>query len=296
MRKIQLLLGLLLAVGAFVGVLFLGQLTQPVTYDVAVVANSIPPFTALTPEMFLVDTQSVSPAVAEKYVLIDELNDLLTAGAVVVEPLHAGQPLLREQVASSAQAEGLSRLAVALNDPERVIVSVPVDQDSLPATFPGDVVALFFAAGNLQAQAIVTETMEGPTPTPVPLTERTAVTVTTELHLPVAKWIANGVVYRLNREIRENPNYGAPGLENEPRYIEGPIKSLDVVVQRADAEWVAFALAHGEVQLAVLPAITRPDVEAGTFKDSGGVTWSDFEDRFFEERNGQAAVGAGGGD
>jgi len=62
------------------------------------------------------------------------------------------------------------------------------------------------------------------------------------------------------------------------------LKSLDVVVQRDDAEWVAFALAHGQVQLGILPAITRPDVEAGTFKASGGVTWSDFEERFFAER------------
>jgi hypothetical protein len=288
MRKIQLFLGLLLAAGAFVAVLFIGQLTQPVVYDVAVVANTVAPFTPLTPEMFLIDTQSVSPAVADKYVLVDELNDLLTTGAVAVEPLHVGQPLLREQVASGAQAEGLSRLAVALSDPERVIVSVPVDQELVPSVFPGDAVALFFAAGNLQAQALVTETVEGPKPVVV-ISPGEPVTRTTELQLPVAKWIANGVVYRLNREVRENPNYGAPGMENEPRYIEGPVKSLDVVVQRADAEWVAFALAHGDVQLAVLPAVTKPDVEAGTFKASGGVTWSDFEERFFDERKGGEA-------
>ena len=49
--------------------------------------------------------------------------------------------------------------------------------------------------------------------------------------MPVAKWIANGVVYKLNREMRENPNYGAPGKDNEPRYIEGDIQSIDVVVR-----------------------------------------------------------------
>ncbi|HKZ86630.1 MAG TPA: hypothetical protein VJ793_23610 [Anaerolineae bacterium] len=283
MRKIQLFLGLLLAAGAFVAVLFLGQLTAPVTYDVAVVANSVPAFTALTPDMFLIDTQSVSPAVAEKYVLADELDALLVGGAVTVETLHSGQPLLREQVASGAQVEGLSRLAVALNDPGQVIVSVPVEQDEIPSIFPGDVVALFFAAGNVQAQALVTETVEGPKPVVV-VSPGEPVTHTTELQLPVAKWIANGVVYRLNREVRENPNYGAPGLENEPRYIEGEIKSLDVVVHREDAEWVAFALAHGKAQVAVLPAVTRPDVEAGAFEASTGVTWSDFEERFFDER------------
>ena len=66
---------------------------------------------------------------------------LLMLGAVAVEVLHRGQPLLRAQVASGADAEGLSRLAVALTEPDRVIFPVPVDQDELPALVPGDVVA-----------------------------------------------------------------------------------------------------------------------------------------------------------
>jgi hypothetical protein len=34
----------------------------------------------------------------------------------------------------------------------------------------------------------------------------------------------------------------------------------------------------------VLPALTKPSVESGTLPDTEGVTWSDFEDIFFEER------------
>ena len=287
MRKLQLFLGLILAVAAFGGVLLIGQLNQPPVYDVAVVMRELPAFTTLTSDLFGTDTQSVSAAVAEKYVLADQLPDLLAAGAVAVENLHAGQPLLRAQVASGAQAEGVSRLAVALKDPDRVIVAVPVNQNNLPAVFPGDAVALFFASGNVQAQQIATATITGPTPTPTPqlpgvISE--TVIVTTELQLPIAKWLTNGVVYHLNREVKENPNYGAPGFENEPRYIEGEVKALDVVVRRVDAEWLAFALAHGKVQVGVLPAVTRPEVEAGTLSPSQGVTWSDFEKRVFEER------------
>ena len=287
MRKIQLFLGLILAVAAFGGVLLIGQLNQPPVYDVAVVMRELPAFTALTGELFGTDTQSVSAAVAEKYVLADQLPDLLSVGAVAIENLHAGQPLLRAQVASGAQAEGVSRLAVALKDPDRVIVAVPVIQNNLPAVFPGDAVALFFASGNVQAQQIATATITGPTPTPTPqlpgvISE--TVIVTTELQLPIAKWLTNGVVYHLNREVKENPNYGAPGFDNEPRYIEGEVKALDIVVRREDAEWLAFALAHGKVQVGVLPAVTRPEVEAGTLPPSQGVTWSDFEKRVFEER------------
>ena len=96
--------------------------------------------------------------------------------------------------------------------------------------------------------------------------------------------VANGVVYHVNREQRENPNYGAPGMDREPRYVEGRIQSLDVVVGREDAEWLAFALAHGEIQVAVLPAVARDAVEAGRFPVSRGVTWSDWEEQFFVER------------
>jgi hypothetical protein len=287
MRKLQLFLGLILAAGAFVGVLLIGQATQPQLYDVAVVVKEIPAFTTLTPDLFATDSQSVSAAVADKYVLAGELPELMAANAVTVDNLRPGQPLLREQIASGAKAEGVSRLSVALRDPSLVIVSVPVVPNSLPAVSPGDVIALFYASGNVQAQTIATATITGPTPTPTPhpigVVSETLV-VTTELQLPLAKWIANGVVYKSNHALVENPNYGAPGKDNEPRYIEGDVQSLDVVVRRDVAEWVAFALANGKVQVGVLPAVTRPEVEQGDLKPSAGVTWSDFEQRFFADR------------
>jgi hypothetical protein len=287
MRKLQLFLGLILAAGAFVGVLLIGQATQPQLYDVAVVVKEIPAFTTLTPDLFATDSQSVSAAVADKYVLAGELPELMAANAVTVDNLRPGQPLLREQIASGAKAEGVSRLSVALRDPSLVIVSVPVVPNSLPAVSPGDVIALFYASGNVQAQTIATATITGPTPTPTPhpigVVSETLV-VTTELQLPLAKWIANGVVYKSNHALVENPNYGAPGKDNEPRYIEGDVQSLDVVVRHDVAEWVAFALANGKVQVGVLPAVTRPEVEQGDLKPSAGVTWSDFEQRFFADR------------
>jgi hypothetical protein len=301
MRKLQLLIGIVLAVGAFVAVLCVGRLSQPTTYDVVIVVAEVPAFTPLASDLVSVDTQAVSPAVADKYVLADELEAMLAEGAVVVENLHPGQPLLREQVATGADVEGLSRLAVALKDPHRVILAVPVKQSEIPSVVPGDVVALFFAAGNVRAGALTTTTIEGGTPTPElgtgrvysgteaawfspPLEESGPLTITTELEMPLAKWLANGVVYRANRERRENPNYGAPGAENEPRYIEGELVALDIVVHRGDAEWVAFALAHGKVQVGVLPAVVKDRVEAGDLSPEGGVTWSDFERQFFAER------------
>ena len=287
MRKVGLVLGIGMMIAAFVAVVLVSRLLTPPTYEVVVAVKEVPPFTTLTKDMVAVDTQSVSPAIADRYVLADELAVLLDSGAVVVENLRPGQPLLREAVASGANAEKVSRLAVAINDPNLVIMAVPVKVDSLPAVFPGDAVALFYANGSVQTQQIVTATISGPTPTPAPLAfgaiSETQI-ITTELQMPVAKWLVNGVVYQLNREIRENPDYGAPGKDNEPRYIEGDVKSLDVVVARSEAEWLTFALANGQVQVGLLPAVVREQVEKNSLPATTGVTWSDFEDRFFEER------------
>ncbi|MCP3957255.1 MAG: hypothetical protein GY719_05330 [bacterium] len=299
MRKLQLLIGVVLAVAAGLGVLVVGKLNQPPEYQVVVAADEIPAFSQIDADNVAIDVQSVSATVAEMYILADEWAAMAAEGAVAaIEPLHPGQPLLHEQVASGAQAQGLTRLAAALDDPDRVIVSVPVEQGSVPSLVPGDVIALYFSAGRVQANQLITETVVGEEPeaeveSTASFTETSGwdgrdeaqvVTITTELEMPLAKQIAEGVVYRLNRERRQNPNYGAPGMEHEPRYIEGELRALDVVVDRETAEWVVFALAHGQVQVAVLPAINRPAVEAGTLPVTAGATWSDFEESFFAER------------
>ncbi|MCP3957014.1 MAG: hypothetical protein GY719_04095, partial [bacterium] len=129
MRKLQLLIGVVLAVVAGLGVLFVGRMNQPPEYQVVVAADEIPAFSRIDADDVAIDVQSVSSKVAEMYVLADEWAAMAAAGDVAaIEPLHPGQPLLHEQVASGAQAQGLTRLAAALDDPDRVIVSVPVEQ------------------------------------------------------------------------------------------------------------------------------------------------------------------------
>lgn len=287
MRRIQILVGILLAAVAFAGVLLLGRLSQPTFYEIAVVVKDVPAFTPLQEDMVAIDTWSVSPAVAARYVSAADWQAMRAEGAVAVENLRAGQPLMRAQVATGAAAEKASRLSVALKDPDRVILAIPVSEGEIPGIAPGDVVALFYAAGSLNAQSLITQVVTGEITGTAPTAVVTATqptTETVELKMPLAKWVASGVVYRVHRERRENPNYGAPGMENEPRYIEGAVQALEVVVRREEAEWIAFALAHGRVRVGLLPAVARADVESGTFPPSKGVTWTDFERRFFEER------------
>jgi hypothetical protein len=298
-RSLKLILGIVLAVAAFVGVILVGTLTQPPTYEVAVVVDNLAPFTRVTPDKVQIDVQSLSSAVAQTYVLREEWEALQAGGPVIaVEPLYPGQPLMREVLATGENAQRVKRLSVALLDPDLTIIGVPVEVAQMPSVYAGDAVALYFSAGQLQAQTITTAVVTLPEPqtgelvtgtapvvsddTLVKLTEPT--TETLELQLPLTKRLAEGLVYHLNREKRENPNYGAPGMENEPRYIEGQVTSLDVVVHRDAAEWIAFALAHGRVQVGVLPAVAIPQLQKGTLPASPGATWTDLEEIFFAQR------------
>jgi hypothetical protein len=295
MRKLQLLVGIVLALAAAAGVFFVGKMTQPPTFDVVIAVDQIPPFAVLGEGDVSVDTQSVSPRVARGYVQAKDWQEMITRGPVAtVEQLHPGQPLMREQVVSGADVAGLDRLSVALENPNQVIVSVPIKGEATPSVVPGDVVALYFSIGRINAQQLITEVVTGPESTPsfgdvttmtisgVEAMERTTETI--EVDMPLSKQIAEGVVYRLNRVREKNPNYGRPGAENEPMYIEGELLGLDVVVEKETAEWISFALVNGNVRIGVLPAVTRPDVEADTLPATEGVTWTDFEDLFFEDR------------
>lgn len=308
-RSLKLILGLVLAAVAFVAVILLGNLTRPPTYEVAVVVDTVPPYTAVTAAQVQIDEQSLSSAVAETYLLREEWEAILAAGPVIaVESLYPGEPLIREVIATGENAQKVRRLSVALTDPDLTIIGVPVEPENMPSVYAGDAVALYFSAGQLQAQTITTDVVTTPEPPPHPQTgelvtttggtvpvvtndlivEQTEPTTeTVELRLPLTKRLAEGLVLHLNREKQENPNYGAPGMENEPRTIEGPVTSLDVVVHRDAAEWIAFALAHGKVQVGVLPAVAIPQLENGTLPDSPGATWTDLESIFFAQRLGE---------
>jgi hypothetical protein len=291
---LKLALGIVLAVAAFAGVILLGNLSRPPTYQVAVVVAEVAPFSPLSPDQVQIDAQSLSAAVAGKYVLADEWEAMLAAGPVVaVEQLYPGQPLMREVLATGENALRVRRLSVALTDPELVIINVPLDPQQVPAVYGGDAVALYFSAGQIQARTLVSDVVSPaeapsagpPLPAgPVMAARTEAVTQTVELELPLTKRLTEGLVYRLNREQQENPNYGAPGMEQEPRYVEGQVVSMDVVVHQDAAEWVAFALAHGKVQVGVLPAVAIPQLQGGTLPSSPGATWSDLEALFFAQR------------
>ena len=75
----------------------MGKINQPTVYPVVIAVQEIPPFTTVAPDAVSVDQQAVNAKVADRYVLVDEWEAMTAEGNVVaIEPLHPGQPLLRE--------------------------------------------------------------------------------------------------------------------------------------------------------------------------------------------------------
>ena len=95
MRRLQLFVGIVLAIVAGLGVLFVGKLNQPPEYSVVIATTEIAPYTGIEQGDVGVDVQSVSRKVADTYILSDEWMEMVAEGDVTaIEPLHPGQPLL----------------------------------------------------------------------------------------------------------------------------------------------------------------------------------------------------------
>jgi hypothetical protein len=275
MRKIQFLAGLVLAIGACIGTFLIGQMTKPPEFPVLIAVKEIPPYSTLDANMVAVDSWGMSPAVAKKYLPPETFKK---TKVVTIEPIHVGQPILLAQVVYGQEAEKATRLSTALKDPNLTIVTIPVHQEALPKVTIGDTVGLVYYTGDVQAQTIVTTTKHI-TPTEVTLA------------LPVTKWLTQGIVYSVNRELKENPYYGAPGMEGQPMYIEGDVKSISVAIPRSDVEKVTFALNSGKIQVVLMSALAKELLETGELSPTIGYTWSDFEKEFFTDRFGGAKHG-----
>lgn len=281
MRKIQILVGLVLAIGAFIGTFLIGQMTRPPEFPVLIAVKEIPAYTTLDANMVAIDSWGMSPAVAKKYLSPEIFKK---TKVVTIEPIHVGQPILLAQVVYGQEAEKATRLSTALKDPNLTIITIPVHQEALPKVTIGDTVGLIYYTGDVQAQTIVTRTTPIKTTKPITPTEVT-------LALPVTKWLTQGIVYSVNRELKENPYYGAPGMEGQPMYIEGDVKSISVAIPRTDVEKVTFALNSGNIQVVLMSALAKELLETGELSPTIGYTWSDFEKEFFTDRFGGAKHG-----
>ena len=304
LRSITFIVGLLLAVGAFVAYLVLGGVLNPPPYQVVVAVRDIPPYTVITSDALAVDSQSMSKTVARNLVLKQEVDHYI--GGMAIEPIHAGEPLRKSAVISPDNPAASRRLALLLDDPTKAVMVIPVTPETCPEQVQsGDYVHLVasFAPGGIGgggqslAEMLATPTppfaitpLPSPTPTP-PITPTGAVTLPTaiapaatpylsaeEMTLPIAKvTVQNCKVLAVRRRRVANPAFGRGG---QP-FVEGDIQAVVVLVPEESVELLTFAIDNGKVHLVLVPAQVGKEEE---HDPTLGVAWSDVLSFILNER------------
>ncbi len=302
-KSLQFWAGLGLAAIAFVGITLYARTLTPAPIPVIVARTEIPAYSRLDKEMLSVDQQTISPKLASRYVTGSELATVLGSNAVVVETIHAGEPLSKQRLVVGPDALKVSRLSLALQDPSQVIRTIPVKLDQLPSDIvPGDLVDLYVTfgsppSGDLSYTRTVTNAVAAtgsitvtPVPTPKLVSPLMSSTPTIEEYaakMPVSKRLVSGLlVVRVNHAMVQNPNYGIGAeAQSQPAYVEGDVRSLDVLAGNEDAEKIDFALTNGKVSVGLRSTLARQAIDQGTpVPPSNGWTWTDFSQEFFRNR------------
>jgi len=299
MRSATLTIGILLAGLAFVGFLMLGGMMAPPPYSVVVAVQDIPAYSTLDESMLGVDAQRINSQVAQTLVLRQEIDQYI--GGLVVSSIHAGEPLRKSALVAPDNPQAVNRLALAMTDPAKVAMVIPVDARTAPAQIaPGDWVDVVvgLAPGNLSPNNLASQSPFGPTPafgftpaapsgrppaTPGPTTNTGA--ALGEITLPADKVvIQNVLVLAVQFQKVPNPAFTGAGAGfsgsqtsrvTAPAYIRGDIQSVTVLIPRPSVELVSFGIDNGRVRLALLPAQTGQaahDAQAATL----GVTLDDW--------------------
>ena len=318
LRSATLIVGLLLAAGAFIAYLALGNVMNPAPYQVVVALQDIPRYTTVAKGMLAVDAQHVHENVARGYVLKEELDDFL--GAVAIEPIHAGEPLSKMRLVTGGNAMARKRLSLALEDESKVAMVIPVEEGRCPeAIYPGDYVNVIFGVGNVpsaggrageeaegaalsplsvsalhpylrQLPPVVTSTQEMSPSTSLPgqallpeeMSQGESIALVKQVMLPLAKAIVRDVpILNVRREMMVNPQYAAGAREDAPAYVEGPIRALDVLIPAEAQETLAFAIENGSLHITLLPLLAHDEEED---PPTLGMTWQDMLDLFYQER------------
>jgi hypothetical protein len=303
-RSGSFFVGLVLAAGAFVALFVFGQIFNPPPYNVVVVVKEVAPGETLAPDMLGFDAQSLDPRVAGEYVLKGELDGWL--GAVVVDPLHPGEPLMHAHLVRAENPAAVRRLALGLEDGSLAAMVIPVDPEIAPQDIrPGDRVDVLYGVGNVetsglaQGAALFPQEVAPPAgAAPAPGTageEETgeageglaaptggtppAPAATPEMTFPMAKACVRGLrVLDVIREEQPNPAYGGPD-SGEPATIPGEVLAIQVALPREQEEMLHYVVTTGEYRVALLspnaPLENDPTL---------GMTWDDLKAYFWAER------------
>jgi hypothetical protein len=296
LRSATFIVGAALTVGAFLAYLVLGNLFNPPPYQVLVVVQDVAPGETLTDSMVATSAQRISGRVASGYVLAGELDQF--RGAMVVEPMHPGDPLTKNRLVRAGNPAAERRAALGLEDPDKVLMVVPADEKNVSAgVAAGDRIDLIYSVGqppqsNLPTPAPFTGYSATPVPPRAPAQPGQAVVATPDLQvgLPLAKLVFYDLtVVHVRREQKPNPAYS--GQQGESPYIDGAINALELLVPRAQQELLQWSVATGgKVAVAIVSPEAPKDQRVETF----GMTWDDLLAWFKSEREKRLEAVMGG--
>lgn len=319
-------IGIILALGAFVGFLVLGNFLAPPPANVVVALRDISPYTPLDATMLGVDAQHLNGQVLATLVQKEELDQYI--GGFVTTPIYAGEPLRKSAIVNAGNPLASKRLALALTDPNRVAAVIPVNAQTSPTqVVTGDYVDLVIsmAPGNLtggnsdkfgqilagQDNNSVSTVGFGPSAVITPTRGTTLPSLISatgvlsgflpgdEMNLPVTKAVIRSVpVLAVAFDQTPNPTYASAGFgENgnaappPPAYLDGEIKSITVSVPRDSAELLNFGIDNGKVHVMLL-AVQEGQTEFVANKNDPtlGVSWNDVLAFMIKERQELAAA------
>lgn len=312
-------IGILLALGAFVGFILLGNFLAPPPASVVVALRDIPPYTPLDANMLGVDAQHLNGQVLATLVQKQELDPYL--GGFVTTPIYAGEPLRKSAVVMQGNPLASKRLALALTDSNRVAAVIPVNAQTAPQQIvTGDYVDLVIsmAPGNLASgntnqfgqmlagqensagsvgfgpSAVITPTRNSVLASLLSATGVLSGSLPGEaMNLPVTKAVIRDVpVLAVAFDQTPNPTYASAGFGDngnaappQPAYVDGEIKSITVSVPRESAELLNFGIDNGKVHVMLLP-VQKGETEFAAHKNDAtlGVSWNDVLAFMIKER------------
>mgnify|MGYP000630874707 CR=1 FL=1 len=323
LKSATFLIGILLAVGAFIGYLLLGNFLAPPPATVVVALRDIPPYTPLDANMLGVDAQQLNSQVLQTLVQKNELDEYL--GGFVTTPIFAGEPLRKSAIVMAGNPLASKRLALALTDSNRVAAVIPVNAETSPSQIvTGDYVDLVIsmAPGNLASNnsnnfgeilsgqdssqasfgfgpsAVITPTQSTFQSSFILSSGIISAPLSGEImNLPVTKAVIRSVaVLAVSFEQSPNPTYASAGFGEDSSappqtaFVEGEIKSITVSIPRDSAELLNFGIDNGKVHVLLLP-LEQGQNEFTAQKNNStlGVSWNDVLAFMIRERQELAA-------
>lgn len=301
----ELIVGVALVVAAFLALFLVANILNPPAQLVLVATRDIEAGERLSPE--LARAVEVQLPFVDSFILEAEAD--LFEGAVFIEPVHQNEPIHKASLIDADNPAAISRSSLALDDPNLVAFVVPVSPETAPPDIrEGDRVDLTLGVGSAMFLAGSLSVVPTPNPfeprevfvgglvelggqtfltTPVepsgqlPIPQVTVVPTATQfpqVTLPIAKTLVrNALVLRVVYEQRPNPGFTGEG---QSAFIRGDIQALVLAIPIEAEETVTFALANGDVRVAVRSPLASGEDGSPTL----GMSWDDLVAFFYAER------------